>query len=135
MIDFRAQLLLHLTSLRAAGVLFLPDPSRTPGATVNLSSAPSAATTEQFRRCPTCAAYRICEFSPSTALPCECKGELLLSSVTLHDIRAERKRCADALIRLAERCASAGDADGKVTASGAATHMKTLAQWMLEGGK
>ncbi len=137
MTDLRAQVLHHLASLRAAGVLFIPAPSHTPGATVNLSSAPAATNPEQFRRCPNpnCGAVHICEFSPSTAIPCECGGELLVSSVTISDIRAERKRCADALIRLAEKCAGAGDATGKVTATGAANHMKALSQWMLEGGK
>ncbi len=100
----------------------------------HLSSAP-APILPQFRRCLTCTATRVCEPSPSTALPCKCGGELLVSAVGVTDLFAERKRCADALERLAVKCeqAGAGSAAGFVKASGAAQHMRDLATWMLAG--
>lgn len=100
---------------------------------MNLSSKP-ASYPKQFRRCA-CGATLICEPSPSTALPCDvCKaGELLISPVTVDDIIAERAARADALDRLAVVCETNADANGNVSAKGAAQHMRNLADWMRKG--
>jgi hypothetical protein len=84
----------------------------------------------QFRRCATCSAPVICELSPHTTLPCPCGGELRVAQVTIDDLLAERTRCGNALDTLAAKCESNAGPDGKVSANGAATHMKLLAKWM-----
>lgn len=126
--DVAAQALMHLRSLRAAGVLLLPN-----GDGMKLSSAPAAVPTEQFRRCDKCGAAGVFTFTPSTALPCKCGGELLADKIGVADLRAERGRCAAALEKLAEACLANKGPDGKVTAEGAASHMRSLAVWMREG--
>lgn len=90
----------------------------------------------QFRRCSKCKAAMIAEFTPSTAIPCPapCGGECLLSPLTVEDIIAERMRCGESLDRLASKCEENCGPDGKVTAVGAATHMRSLANWMRQGG-
>lgn len=101
---------------------------------MNFSSAPAAVPTEQFRRCTQCRAANLFPFTPSTALPCRCGGEYHVEKVTAADLRAERDRCAAALESLAQTCIEHKGADGKVTAEGAATHMRNLARWMRDGG-
>jgi hypothetical protein len=113
--NLRDQLRLHLTSLRSAGLLFIEMPVMP----------------DQFRRCSSCKIGCVCSHSPSTALPCPaCKGELLVEPIKIDDLKAERKRCADALIRLAATCEANCNPDGMVKASGAASHMRKLAEWM-----
>lgn len=130
MIDLRSQLVLHLTSLQSAGMLYLPRPNVLP-----LNSAPAAVHTHQFRRCGTCKATGIFATSPSTALPCiteGCKGEMLVSVVSVDDLVTLHATHADALERLAAKCEENALADGRVSAKGAAAHMRKLAQWMRE---
>lgn len=131
MIDFHSQVVMHLASLKAAGLLFI-TPSRDSSMLLGHSSAPQQSRL-QFRRCATCKASMICEPSPSTALPCPCGGECLLSPLTVDDIISERMRCGEALDRLAATCEKSGDPNGKVTAAGAALHMRKLADWMRGG--
>lgn len=126
----REQLLAHIESLRAAGVTLIPFKRYEP---VNLSSAPAPVATDQFRRCGRCGATAIVPFTPSTAVPCNCGGEMLLADVTVADLRAERERCAAALERLAGQCRVHAPPDGRVSATGAADHMETLARWMRAG--
>lgn len=117
------QIHMHLESLRAAGVLFLPN------VVPNMPMPP----TQQFRRCAQCQHCVIAPFTPSTALPCpKCRADMLVSAVTIDDLANERRRCADALGRLAAQCEQNAGSDGKVTATGAANHMRELAKWMLE---
>jgi hypothetical protein len=90
----------------------------------------------QFRRCETCKKGGIYEETPHTALPCvHCGKEAVIAPALPGDIIAERERCAHALDALAAKCQDAAGADGKVTAAGAATHMRNLATWMREAGK
>lgn len=97
---------------------------------MNLSSAPRNPTPDQFRRCATCKATRVCAFTPSTAVRCACGGDMLLSPMTPDDLRAETERCAVALDALAATCENSAGPDGKVSAAGAARHMRNLATWM-----
>lgn len=99
----------------------------------NLLSSKPAVVPPQFRRCA-CGATLICEPSPSTALPCQkCGGEMLVSQPTTLDILAERAARAGALERLAAQCEANADTNGNVSAKGAATHMRSLADWMRRG--
>lgn len=100
---------------------------------MNFSSTAKNSTPDQFRRCTTCSAGRFFSHSPSTALPCKCGGEMCLSAVTSADVRAERERCAAALESLAVKCVAGAGPDGKVSADGAADHMRALAAWMRFG--
>ncbi len=102
---------------------------------MNLSSAPTNTTPDQLRACGTCDYRNVFPFSPSTALTCpQCKGEMRTVTLSAADIVAERKRCAEALERMATGCEEAGAANGgKVDADRAASKMRELAQWMRAG--
>lgn len=99
---------------------------------MNFSSAP-VPTPKHLRRCTTCGAKLICEPLPNTAIPCACKGELVVSPITVDDLLAERKRAADALETLATKCEDSADGNQNVAAPKAAGHMRALAKWIISG--
>ena len=113
--DVRQQVIAHLQSMCSAGILFLPKITMP----------------QEFRRCLTCSHTSIAQMTPHTAVPCpKCNGEMLAAPVTIKELIAERERCANALEALAAKCELHAGPDGKVTAAGAATHMRNLAVWM-----
>jgi len=89
----------------------------------------------QFRRCNRCNASAVLPLNPSTALPCACKGELLVATPTAADVLAERQLCCTQLLALAAGCDDPANQDknGNVNGKRAADKMRALASQWAQG--